>query len=143
MEPLSKLPNLVKLDLSESIVGNAGLAHLKKLPKLADLNLWAARVGDEGMPHLAEMKGLKRLNLDHVRYPAENIELTDAGVKQLSGLTNLEFLHLGKTQVGDEGLAAIEGLKNLNLLIITFCPNISDQAFEQLCQALPNTTIDR
>jgi hypothetical protein len=143
MEPLSGLTNLARLDLSETLVGNPGLEHLKRLTQLEDLNLWGARVGDAGMPHVAEMRALKRLNLDNVGFPAESVALTDEGVTHLAGLSNLEFLHLGKTQVSDAGLAALTGLRNLKQLVITFCPRVTDAGVAKLKEAIPALSIDR
>ena len=41
---------------------------------------------------------------------------TDAEVKEVAGLNNLEFLSLGSTQVTDEGLKELAGLTNLRIL---------------------------
>ena len=143
LEQLKPLTNLQTLDLSESHVGNLGLEHLQPLTKLVDLNLWAARVGDAGMPAMATLGSLKRLNLDHVGYPEENVALTDKGVQELAKLNNLEWIHLGKTQVGDAGLEALATLPNLKELIITFCPNVTDAGVKKLQDARPELKISR
>lgn len=142
MEHLKGLEKLTRLDLSESMVGNGGLEHLKSLA-VEDLNLWGTRVGDAGMKHVAEMAGLKRLNLDDVGVPAENVALTDEGVKLLAGLDNLEWMHLGKTQVSDEGLDALLSLQRLNSLVLHSCPNVTDEGVARLQKARPNLAIDR
>ena len=69
--------------------------------------------------------------------------MTDEGVMHLAGLENLNWLHLGKTKVGDAGLEALSGLSNLQELVITFCPNVTDQGVEKLQAALPDLKIVR
>jgi hypothetical protein len=140
---LTALKELRDLDLSESIVGNTGLEALRQMPHLTHLNLWAARVGDAGMPALAQVKTLVSLNLDNVGYPDEKIELTDAGVAHLTSLENLEWLHLGKTAVGDAGLMELAKLPKLKELTITFCPNVTDSGVSQLQAARPDLKITR
>jgi hypothetical protein len=140
MAPLKKLSNLKSLDLSETLVGNAGLQHLKELKNLDDLNLWATRVGDAGMEHISAMKPLKRLNLDNVGFPGDDVALTDAGVKKLVSLTNLEFLHLGKTKITDEALTALAGLKKLKQLEVTHC-DVTEQGIQKLKAALPEIEV--
>ena len=95
------------------------------------------------MPHVAQMKGLKRLNLDNVGYPAEGVALTDEGSQHLGQLKNVTWIHLGKTQIGDSGLAELAKLSHLDDLIITYCENVTDEGVEKLQQALPNLKIDR
>ena len=140
---LKTLQNLERLDLSETIVGNEGLAHLKALPKLVDLNLWATRIGDDGMAHLAEMTRLKLLNLDHVGYIPEGVSLTSAGVKQLVTLENLEWMHLGKTDVGDEGVLALAALAKLTAIDVNTCKNVTHEAIAKFQTARPDIRIQQ
>ena len=42
--------------------------------------------------------------------------MTDAGLKELAGLKNLQTLDLGGTQVTDAGLKELAGLKSLQSL---------------------------
>jgi hypothetical protein len=95
--PVGKLTNLVLLDLAETGVGDAGVAHLKGLTKLSDLDLWDTRVGDAGMPAVASLPALTRLVL-------KNSRVTDAGVAKLAGLEKLATLDLGGTKVTDAAL---------------------------------------
>ena len=55
------------LDLSETNVGDDGLAQLLALDNLEDLNLWYTLVTDSGLPHVAHMNNLRRLKLDSLR----------------------------------------------------------------------------
>ncbi len=42
--------------------------------------------------------------------------MTDAGLKELAGLKNLQSLSLGRTKVTDVGLKELAGLKSLQTL---------------------------
>ena len=95
------------------------------------------------MVHIAEMTRLKSLNLDNVGYPGEDVALTDEGVKKLATLTNLEFLHLGKTQVGDAGLASLAPLKKLNHIELTHCTKVTPAGIEAVKAAFPGIEIVR
>ena len=45
--------------------------------------------------------------------------MTDAGLKELAGLQELQTLDLGGTQVTDAGLKELAGLKSLQTLDLT------------------------
>ena len=51
-----------------------------------------------------------------VRLDFRGSPVTDAGLKHLRGLTNLETLELSHTQITDDGLKHLTGLPNLNYL---------------------------
>ena len=86
---------------------------------------------------MAAISSLKRLNLDNVGHPDDNVALTDKGIQELDKLQNLEWIHLGKTQVGDAGLDALATLPKLKELIITHCPNVTDAGVKKLQDAKP------
>jgi hypothetical protein len=112
LKTLAKLPALENLDLTNTPVTAAGLAHLRGLRELRNLGLWNTRVDDAGLEHLAGLTKLQSLILDGTR-------VTDAGLRHLAGLTDLEeWLGLGGTGVTDAGLEHLEKLtklRNLNL----------------------------
>jgi internalin A len=43
-------------------------------------------------------------------------EITDAGLKELAGLKNLQWLDLSSTKITDAGLKELAALKNLQTL---------------------------
>ena len=55
----------------------------------------------------------------------------------LAGLTHLEWMHLGSTEVTDDGLPNLHGLKKLAALEITFCPGITAEGLKRLQEAVP------
>jgi hypothetical protein len=53
-------------------------------------------------------------------------------LKELAPLTNLEFLHIGSTQVTDAGLPSLNGLKKLKHLVVTYLPGVTGEGIEKL-----------
>ena len=136
LETLSKCPLLEDLDLSEdSLITNAGMAHLAKLTGLKKLNLWRVQVSDDGVLQLASLTRLEWLNLD-------NTKLSDAGLPALNNMNSLIFLHLGSTQITADGAPLLFHLTTLKDLRITrSAMGSSDAAVAELTKHLPNTTI--
>jgi hypothetical protein len=97
------------LDLSLTLVRDAGLKELAGLKQLRILDLWGTRVTDAGLKELAGLKQLQVLNL-------HDTPVTDAGLKELAGLNQLRGLDLALTEVTDAGLKELAGLKQLQVL---------------------------
>ncbi len=134
LENLKAIKSLEELDVSEtSLITDAGLAHIGAMKNLRKLNLWKVPVTDAGVAHLATLKKLKWLNLDQTF-------VTDDGLKHLTGMTELEFLHLGSTPVTDEGLPQLESLKALKDLKVTRT-GATGAGVAKLSKKLPNTKI--
>jgi hypothetical protein len=66
-------------------------------------------------------------------------KITDAGLKELAGLKNLQTLHLNGTEITDAGLKELAGLKSLQVLsfLETGGTNVTDAGVEELRKALP------
>ncbi len=107
--PIGRLKRLERLDLFDSAVTDAGLAHLKGLNCLQTLDLSATDIGDTGLAHLEGLTDLKELDL-------RSTKVTDGGLVHLRTLRNLQALYLCGTQVSDAGLAYINHLTNLQEL---------------------------
>ncbi len=85
-----------------------GLKHLKKLTRIKYLNLRGTGITDEGLAHIKELNHLEDLTLP--------IQITDAGITHLAGLTKLRYLEL--TDLKDlkgPGLKHLQKLPNLSL----------------------------
>src|SRR5262245_40455055 len=64
VEALAALKDLRKLDLSFSLITDAGMERLKPLNKVTDLNLFAVeKITDVGLSYIRDWKKLERLNL--------------------------------------------------------------------------------
>ena len=68
--------------------------------------------------------------------------VSDAGLQELKGLTQLQWLDLGSTKVSDAGLGYLKGLIQLRELDL-FGTNVTDAGVKNLQQALPNCHIER
>ena len=136
LETLSACSSLEELDLSEdSLITDAGMAHIAKLRQLKKLNLWRVQISDAGTLMLAPLTKLEWLNLD-------NTKLSDAGLPVLAQMTALTFLHLGSTQITAAGAPALFHLKSLKDLKITRTAlGSSDTAVNELKKILPDTAI--
>ncbi|WP_237722547.1 leucine-rich repeat domain-containing protein [Singulisphaera acidiphila] len=114
MSHVGRLSQLEELDATGgSKLTNAGLVHLQSLTRLrmVDLSLLPGVTG-KGLIHLAELTSLERLNLSS--------PVADADLVNLSRLTNLRLLRLngGGNGITDEGLANLKGLTELRELIL-------------------------
>ena len=66
------------------------------------------------------------------KFAGRNVTVTDAAVKELVGLKNLQSLNLGLTNVTDEGLKELVGLKNLQSLNIGCLTKVTDAGLKEL-----------
>ena len=60
----------------------------------------------------------------------------------LSGLTKLHYLFLNNTKITDAGLRQLTGLTNLQRIDVTRCDNITDAGVAELQKALPGLSTD-
>jgi len=136
LETLSSCTPLEELDLSEnSLISDAGMAHLAKLTNLRKLNLWRVQISDHGVLMLAPLTRLAWLNLD-------NTKLSDAGLPALKNMTALTFLHLGSTQITAAAAPSLVHLTALKDLKVTRTAlGGSDSAISDLRKNLPDTAI--
>ena len=109
IEPITRLTGLRKLSLGSVGVSPRGLALLAQLPQIEELST-PVGLTDMGMAEIAKMQSLKRLNVFRD-------QLTDAGLRSLGKLTNLEELILyGNPGMTENGLKALTNLRSLRHL---------------------------
>jgi hypothetical protein len=110
---LGDMPKLEVLDLSFTMIGGAGLAHLKSLPRLQRLHLRGCWLGT-GVGALAEVPALRELDLGRATLDA-------AAAKQLPLLVNLHTLTLpaGAPHVNDWYREQLKALPDLRLVFDT------------------------
>lgn len=97
------------VNLSETAITDADLAHLAKLNGLERLNLGETEITDAGLAPLERLTGLKALDLSRT-------QITGTGLEHLANLTKLEYLYLAGTQVDDGDLHHLNGLMMLRHL---------------------------
>jgi len=132
------LPNLESISLAHAKFTDAGAVHLAKLTKLRGLEIGTLKATPEALVHLAklpleylqlgegfesaasiqlikDMATLRRLTLNNAT------KLTDAELKTIAGLKQLESLELGKVPLPDDRLSVLKDfafLKSLRLVPI-------------------------
>jgi Leucine-rich repeat (LRR) protein len=126
---LSGLTNLDYLNLVNTAVTDAGLAHLSKLPKLRELFLDGTAITDVGLDHLSGCTNLERLGISETA-------VTDAGLAHLSRLPKLQEVFLDGTAVTDLGLGNLSGSASLTYLSLDRTA-VTDKGIKRLQQALP------
>jgi hypothetical protein len=100
LRALARLPALENLDLSDTAVSGAGLAHHKGLMGVRVMGLRNTRVGDAGLEHLKGMTRMWDLALGGTR-------VTDAGLAHLAGMAGLRRLDLAHTEATPGGVQAL------------------------------------
>lgn len=131
---LARLPDLERLDLSHTRIGDEGMLNLKAAPKIKDLKLFYSEwITDQGLTAIKEWKHLKRLDLRGTRISdgtleivgrltglealdVAHTEITDVGLDHLITLVNLKELALGRGRLSNPGLVALRMLPTLTHL---------------------------
>ena len=115
------------------------------------------RVTDFGVAKLATLKNLRRLNISGARITADGIRalhalplerlnlwachsLDDSAAAALAGFSQLAFLDLSYTKIGDAGLHQLAGLKNLKALYLTET-GVTPEAVEAFRKQNPKTFV--
>lgn len=121
---LSRLPNLVWLEINNNKITDAGLRHVAGCSQLECLHVAANRITDVGLRHLTRLNNLQELNI------SEN-QITDKGLHHLATLNKLRVLDLHATEVTNTGLAELGQFPALEVLNIA-ATNVSDRGLVHL-----------
>lgn len=101
-------------------------AVIATLENLEWMDLQYAELADSSLEYFSGLKKLQYLNLGN------NEEITDEGLKHLTGL-NLIFLNLsGCNGITNDGLEVLSNLTTLRHLVLRNCDGISEDGFEHL-----------
>lgn len=159
---LDRLSNLVDVDLSYSKIGDETMAALGRLGHLGKLTMnGVSGITAEGFAHLAGRRRLRRLlvddcpqlgdaSLEHVAslplnelsISADNI--TDEGLKYLveHNPGTISHLYLNDNPgVTDKGLGYLASLKKLEVLTLTGCRSVTEEAVNDLVRKIPKVII--
>ena len=98
---IATLNNVVSLNLRDTRVTSAGLAHLTGMQTLRRLHLERTQVDDTGMQYVGRLANLEYLNLYKTR-------ITDRALTKIAGLKNLKRVYLWQTRVSDQGVATLQ-----------------------------------
>lgn len=137
-EPLRRFQQLRLLILTGTGITHAGLRHLVANTSLLALDLELCDgITDDACEPLGEMKQLRSLVLKKSGF--ERLRVSDAGLKRLHNLSNLEVLNLYGNQVTDAGMTHLQPLKKLRELNLSLLA-ITDAGLKHL---KPLTTLER
>ncbi len=153
---LASLKSLERLTLETPKVTVSGLNHLNALTNLKKLNLMDIRQDNGGLElsqlinleelsvslrHYREGKALRHdklrdedmawvANLQKLRSLQGVNGISDAGLKHMARLTEVECLGVGGAKISDDGLAYLANMKKLNLL--TLSGDITDKGLRHI-----------
>jgi len=130
---VATFPKLEELNLSNTDIGDVGLAHLRGLTHLRSLALEYTNITDAGMSTIKEMHRLTKLEL------AGTI-ITDSGLAHLSSLSALRELEISDTSITDAGLGHLTKLSGLTRLGMDNT-EISREGAAELQKSLPRCAI--
>ncbi len=145
--PLEGLQRIVGINLLNAPVTDRALESLAKVPRLEWLQLDGTRITDEGVRHLAQLQRLQTLHLNrtavagtgfagwrgsHVRTLHLDDNVTDAGVKEIAGLTEPRELSVGGWHLTEDGVRWLRSLKLETLRFIA--PSATDKIVEPLVE---------
>jgi hypothetical protein len=126
---LPKLSNLRVLRIHKTPITGKALDDIAKIPKLRELDASFTAV-HENLGALQQTK-LKKLELEHCL-------LTNESLKNVAQLPLLVSLSLrGNDNITDDGLLFLKSLKNLRVLVIAQCHNLTPEGTAKLKAALP------
>ncbi|MEO2036270.1 MAG: PQQ-binding-like beta-propeller repeat protein, partial [Planctomycetaceae bacterium] len=129
---LGRSKQLAVLIAPGTSVSKEGLDQLAAAPKLAAISLDVCNgVNDACCDTLGRMAGLRALVLKKTGFEPERI--SDAGLKMLSQLNNLEILNLYGNSVTDDGLSHLNHMSNLRELDLSLLP-ITDDGIRHLAR---------
>jgi hypothetical protein len=153
------LPNLESISLAHAKFTDTGAANLAKLTKLKGLEIGTSNATPQALVHLAKLP-LESLQLGEGFESAESIpmikciatlrrltltnatKLTDAELKTVAGLTQLEHLELGKVPFPDERLTLLADfafLKSMRLVPVK--DPFIDETQAKIKALLPRTAL--
>ena len=110
VERFAKLAHLRKLDLSFSLLTDAGMERLRPLTGVTELDLYSVeRITDVAIAYIRGWKDLERLNL-------RGTDITDTTLQYLAAFPGLKSLDISHTQVTNNGMEYLAVLRNLEEL---------------------------
>jgi internalin A len=109
---VATLPELRRIDLSHTKIGDSGLAHLRPLRKVTHLICYYCDyITDGGIAYLKNWQNLEYLNV-------RGTEVTSRVFEHLTRMKKLRFLEVGFSRVNDDGFDVLASLMSLEELHI-------------------------
>jgi hypothetical protein len=127
----SHLKNLQIDSVGLDVTAFSRLANFKELQCL---NLNRSGASDSALNQIAKLSHLVALSI------ADNVHVTDAGIKKLAGLKYLQRLDVANTSVTADGVLALKGIDLRSIRLSSRQKNARTQA--RLQQAFPHAVIE-
>ena len=109
---ISTLRDAERLDLSLTLITDAGVEQLKPLKNVRDLNLFAVEhITDTAIAYLRGWRKLERLNL-------RGTDVTDTALEYIGQIGSLRSLDVSYTQITNDGLEFLSSLPALEELVL-------------------------
>ncbi|MDA0657632.1 MAG: PQQ-binding-like beta-propeller repeat protein [Planctomycetota bacterium] len=132
MDAVSQIDSLHVLSLAGTQISSVGVQQLIGLDRLALLDLEACDgIVDATCAAIGQLAGLHQLILKKSGF--EKFRITDAGLRELTRLQQLEVLSLYGNEVTNEGMAMLGDFRSLKEVDLSLMP-ISDEGLEYLVQ---------
>ena len=132
---LARMPQIERLDLSQTRISDQGLAYLKTATKLVEVNLaYAEKIGDPAHAVIKHWKNLRKLNL-------RGTVIADETAASAASLPELEVLDIADTIVGDVGVEALAAAQKLKVLSMGNI-RMSEVGFQSLRQLTTLSHLD-
>lgn len=127
---LAALTGLEQLDLVNADITDDGLLVLFPLKRLRRLYVSSRSITDRGIAHLSGLMTLKEVSLLDTKVTGTGFvglcqldeiqvsysQINDDGIRAICGIKGLQSLHVTETQITDEGLKELPRLTNLRFL---------------------------
>jgi len=104
----ANVESLLRLNLAQTRISDAGLVSLRRIGPLTHLNLSHTAISDRGAVHFQNLrwKGISRAGMGGISHTLDltGTNITDVGLMELVPLEQLDHLNLQSTQVTQEGI---------------------------------------
>jgi hypothetical protein len=114
------------------------LARLDAVPETRSLYLYKYDGTNRGLAHIGSLRQLRELTINSS--DNDPVDIGDAGLAELSGLRELEQLHIFNAQISDHGLQHIKDFTHLQELILDDT-QVTREGAEDLSRSLPDCAI--
>lgn len=113
LKELAQFPDVKAIYLNGSKITGVGIKHFAGLKKLDTLEVAFCAINAEGFQEIAKLKQLKRLDILNTNY-------TDADLKGLMALSDLEMLWMGQNfKCSDDGYKVLGKCKKLRGIAVS------------------------
>lgn len=115
LEQVRGSKSLQELEFYGSPISSIGYDNIGAIPNLRELYFNQVNVCDDNLACFKNLTNLTKLTLEN---NSDRVQISDAGLVPLGGMTRLEWLNLTGSRVTGQGLASLKALKKLRRLYL-------------------------